>query len=144
AAWLVERGMKTLPLRIERHNANAREVANWALTRREFQAVHWPGLEQHPDHATARAMLAGFGGLVGLQLDGAAAAARLCARLEMIVHAPSLAGVESLISEPRLTSHAGLTAEQRTALGIPDGFLRLSCGCEDARDIIRDLEQALS
>src|SRR5690606_14893023 len=122
---------------------NAARVANWAVTRREIKAVHWPGLESHPDHAVASAMLDGFGGLVGLQLDSAAAAARLCDRLELIVHAPSLAGVESLISEPRLTSHAGLTAEQRTALGFPDGFVRLSCGCEDAADIIRDLEQAL-
>ncbi|HRP07405.1 MAG TPA: PLP-dependent aspartate aminotransferase family protein, partial [Gemmatimonadales bacterium] len=144
AAWLIERGMKTLSLRMERHNTNAGEVARWAATRREFKAVHWPGLDSHPDHAVAASMLDGFGGMVGLQLDGAAAAARLTGRLQMIVHAPSLAGVESLISEPRLTSHAGLTPEQRTSLGIPDGFVRLSCGCEDAADIIRDLEQALS
>lgn len=144
AAWLVERGMKTLALRIERAGANAAEVAAWATRRPEFSAVHWPGLPSHPDHELASRMLDGYGGMIGLQLAGGApAAARLCSRLRLIVHAPSLAGVESLISEPRLTSHAGLTAEQRGELGIPDGFLRLSCGCEDAADIIRDLEQAL-
>lgn len=144
AAWLVERGMKTLALRIERASANAAQVAAWAVKRPEFSAVHWPGLPSHPDHELASQMLDGYGGMIGLQLaGGAAAAARLCSRLRMIVHAPSLAGVESLISEPRLTSHAGLTAQQRAELGIPDGFVRLSCGCEDAADILRDLEQAL-
>lgn len=144
AAWLVERGMKTLALRVERASANAAEVAAWAVGRADIAAVHWPGLGSHPDHELATRMLDGFGGMIGLQLTGgAAAAARLCLRLRMIVHAPSLAGVESLISEPRLTSHAGLTPEQRAKLGIADGFLRLSCGCEDAADIIRDLEQAL-
>ena len=144
AAWLVERGMKTLALRVERATLNAARVAEWASERAEFAAVHWPGLGSHPDHQLASQMLGGFGGLIGLQLAGGSAAAeRLCSRLRMIVHAPSLGGVESLISEPRLTSHAGLSAEERAALGIPDGFLRLSCGCEDADDIIRDLEQAL-
>jgi len=144
AAWLVERGMKTLALRIERASANAAQVAAWAVKRPEFSAVHWPGLPSHPDHELASQMLDGYGGMIGLQLaGGASAAARLCSRLRMIVHAPSLAGVESLISEPRLTSHAGLTAQQRAELGIPDGFVRLSCGCEDAADILRDLEQAL-
>jgi cystathionine beta-lyase/cystathionine gamma-synthase len=90
-------------------------------------------------------MLGGFGGMVGLVLEGGApAAARFCSRLKLIIHAPSLAGVESLISEPRLTSHKHMPAEDRLALGIPDGFLRLSCGCEDADDIIHDLEAALS
>ena len=90
-------------------------------------------------------MLDGYGGMVGLVLaGGATAAARFCGRLKLVIHAPSLAGVESLISEPRLTSHKHMPAEERTAMGIPDGFLRLSCGCEDADDIIRDLEAALS
>ncbi len=144
AAWLVERGMKTLALRVERANQNAAAVAEWAVGRAEFSAVHYPGLPTHPDHALARDLLDGFGGLVGLALAGGAPAAqRLCGQLRLVVHAPSLAGVESLISEPRLTSHASLSAEERAAQGIPDGFVRLSCGCEDARDIIRDLEQAL-
>jgi cystathionine beta-lyase/cystathionine gamma-synthase len=145
AAWLVERGMKTLALRVERATANAAQVAEWAVGRREFTAVHWPGLAQHPDHELAGQMLGGYGGMVGLVLAGGAqAAARFCGRLKMVIHAPSLAGVESLISEPRLTSHKHMPAEDRAALGIPDGFLRLSCGCEDAEDIIADLEAALA
>jgi cystathionine beta-lyase/cystathionine gamma-synthase len=81
---------------------------------------------------------------VGLELAGGPEAAeRMLRRLELVTHAPSLAGVETLISEPRLTSHRGISAEERAALGIPDGFLRLSCGIEDAGDIIRDLEQAV-
>ncbi len=106
--------------------------------------MHYPGLPGHPEHAYAREALTGFGGMVGLQLKGGVRAAeRFLKKLKMIAHAPSLAGVESLVSEPRLTSHKGLTAEERTRIGIPDGFLRLSCGIEDAADIIGDLEQAL-
>jgi cystathionine beta-lyase/cystathionine gamma-synthase len=144
AAWLVERGLKTLALRVERANANAMAVASWAATRPEFAAVHYPGLATHPDHALAARQFDGFGGMVGLVLHGgAAAAARFLAHLKVITHAPSLAGVESLISEPRLTSHKGLSPEEHAALGIPDGFLRLSCGCEDAADLLADLEAAL-
>ena len=144
AAWLVERGLRTLAVRMERHNANGMAVAGWAAAQAEFVAVHYPGLATHPDHAYAREALQGFGGMVGLQLRGGVRAAeRFLKKLKLVAHAPSLAGVESLISEPRLTSHKGLTAEERTRNGIPDGFLRLSCGIEDAADIIGDLEQAL-
>jgi len=144
AAWLVERGLRTLAVRMERHNANGLAVAQWAAAQDEFTAVHYPGLPGHPDHAYASATLAGFGGMVGLELRGGARSTeRFLKKLKMVAHAPSLAGVESLISEPRLTSHRTLTAEERAAMGIPDGFLRLSCGIEDAADIIADLEQAL-
>ena len=88
--------------------------------------------------------LNGFGGMVGLLFEGGATASeRVLRRLKLITHAPSLAGVESLVSEPRVTSHTQLTPEQRAALGFPDGFVRLSCGIEDASDIIADLDQAL-
>jgi cystathionine beta-lyase/cystathionine gamma-synthase len=144
AAWLIERGMKTLSLRVDRATANARAIATWAMQRDEFLAVHWPGLPEHPDHALATTLLDGYGGMVGLvHRGGAAAAARFLARLNVIMHAPSLAGVESLISEPRLTSHKALTQAERAAVGIPDGFVRLSCGCEDADDLIEDLTNAL-
>jgi cystathionine beta-lyase/cystathionine gamma-synthase len=144
AAWLVDRGMRTLALRMERHNANGMAVARWAEAHPAFSRVHYPGLPSHPDHAHAKAVLDGFGGMVGLELAGGPAAAeRLLTRLTLVTHAPSLAGVETLISEPRLTSHKGVTAEVRARLGIPDGFLRLSCGIEDADDIIGDLEEAL-
>ncbi len=144
AAWLVERGMKTLALRVERSSANARAVAEWAEGHGGFAGVHWPGLASHPDHQIASGLLAGYGGMVGLALrGGAAAATRFCSRLRLVQHATSLGGVESLVSEPRLTSHKAFSAEERAAMGIPDGFVRLSCGCEDAADIIADLEQAL-
>jgi len=144
AAWLVERGLRTLAVRMERHNANGLAVAAWAAGHPAVARVHYPGLSSHPDHAMARALLAGFGGMVGLELKGGLRAAeRMLRRLTLVAHAPSLAGVESLISEPRLTSHRNLDAAARAAVGIPDGFLRLSCGLEEAADIIGDLEQAL-
>jgi cystathionine beta-lyase/cystathionine gamma-synthase len=144
SAWLIDRGMRTLAVRMERHNANGLAVARWAEGHARVAKVHYPGLPSHPDHAHAGAVLGGFGGMVGLELAGGPAAAeRALQRLQLVAHAPSLAGVESLVSEPRLTSHKALGAEGRAAMGIPDGFIRLSCGIEDADDIIADLEQAL-
>ncbi|HUG26861.1 MAG TPA: PLP-dependent aspartate aminotransferase family protein [Gemmatimonadales bacterium] len=145
AAWLVERGLKTLAVRMDRHNSNGMAVAEWASRQPQVKAVHYPGLPDHPDHATAAELLDGFGGMVGLELKGGASAAeRLCSRVQLFAHAPSLAGVESLVSEPRLTSHKALGAEGRRAQGIPDGFVRLSCGIEDPDDLIADLEQAMA
>ena len=144
AAWLVDRGMRTLALRMARHNANGAAVAAWASEHPAFAAVHYPGLPSHPDHKLASEVLDGFGGMVGLELAGGAKAAhRMLNRVKLVTHAPSLAGVETLVSEPRFTSHKGLTPEQRAELGIPDGFLRLSCGIEDADDIIADLSNAV-
>jgi cystathionine beta-lyase/cystathionine gamma-synthase len=143
-AWLIDRGMRTLAVRMERHNVNGMAVAQWAESHPAFARVHYPGLPSHPDHAHARAVLAGFGGMVGLELaSGVSGVERALKRLKLIAHAPSLAGVESLVSEPRLTSHKELGPEGRAAIGIPDGFLRLSCGLEDAEDIIEDLRQAV-
>jgi len=142
-AWLVDRGLRTLAVRMERHNANGLAVARWAETQRWIAKVHYPGLDSHPDHELATEVLGGYGGMVGLELRGGPEAAmRLLSRLKLIIHAPSLGGVESLVSEPRFTSHRALSAAERERLGIPDGFLRLSCGIEDAQDIVEDLEQA--
>jgi cystathionine beta-lyase/cystathionine gamma-synthase len=144
AAWLVDRGMRTLAVRVERHNINGMAVARWAEQQTGIARVHYPGLPNHPDHAYASKVLNGFGGMVGLELKGGARATeRFLRKLRLIAHAPSLAGVESLISEPRRTSHNLLTEEQRVRMGVPDGFVRLSCGIESAEDIIADLEQAL-
>ena len=144
AAWLIDRGMRTLGVRMERHNANGMAVARWASTQDAFARVHYPGLPNHPDHARARKLLDGFGGMVGLELRGGVPAAeRMLKRLKLVAHAPSLAGVESLVSEPRLTSHKAIGAAARAKIGIPDGFLRLSCGIEDADDIIADLAEGL-
>jgi len=144
AAWLIDRGMRTLGLRMERHNANGMAVAQWAEAHAGIVKVHYPGLPSHPDHEHAKKVLHGFGGMVGLELKGGIKAAeRMLKRLKMIAHAPSLAGVETLVSEPRLTSHKSIGPEGRAKIGIPDGFLRLSCGIEDAEDIIGDLEEGL-
>jgi cystathionine beta-lyase/cystathionine gamma-synthase len=143
AAWLVDRGLRTLAVRMERHNANGLAVARWAAKQRWVARVHYPGLDSHPDHELASEVLGGYGGMVGMELRGGPdAAQRLLSRLKLIIHAPSLGGVESLISEPRFTSHREIAPAERERQGIPDGFLRLSCGIEDADDIIADLEQA--
>jgi len=144
AAWLVERGLRTLAVRVQRHNENGLQVARWAEDHPRVVKVHYPGLESHPDHTIAKATLDGFGGMVGLEIKGGVRATeRFLRRLRLIAHAPSLAGVESLVSEPRLTSHKAMSAAARAEIGIPDGFVRLSCGIEDVEDIIADLDQAL-
>jgi cystathionine beta-lyase/cystathionine gamma-synthase len=143
AAWLVERGLKTLAVRMARHNANGLAFAEWASGHAAIRAVHYPGLPSHPDHALAATALDGFGGMVGLELADGAAAERALRRLRVAQHAPSLGGVETLVSEPRRTSHASLTAAQRAAQGIPDGFVRVSLGIEDVDDIIADFTRAL-
>lgn len=144
AAWLVERGLKTLDVRMARHNANGLAFAEWAAGVDAFNKVHYPGLPSHPDHATAALQLDGFGGMVSVELAGGAAAAeRMLRRLRIAQHAPSLGGVETLVSEPRLTSHAALTPEQRAAQGIADGLVRISLGIEDVEDVIADFTRAL-
>jgi cystathionine beta-lyase/cystathionine gamma-synthase len=144
ALWLLERGLKTLDVRVRRQNDNAMRIAVWCADRKEIKRVHYPGLADHPDHEIAREMLDGFGGMLAIELTGGGKAAdRFLRRLKVITHAASLGGVESLVSEPRFSSHAGLSTEERTRIGIPDGFLRLSIGIEDADDIIADVEQAL-
>jgi cystathionine beta-lyase/cystathionine gamma-synthase len=145
AAWLIERGLKTLAVRIERHNANGLAFAEWARKHPAIRAVHYPGLPTHPDHEIAARQMLGFGGMVGVELEGGAAAAeRMLKRLRVAHHAPSLGGVETLVSEPRLTSHAGMTSKARAAQGIPDGFVRFSLGIEDVEDIIADVKRALT
>ena len=145
AAWLIERGLKTLAVRIARHNQTGLAVARWLEEHAKVRRVHYPGLASHPDHALASRALDGFGGMVGIELSGGGRAAeRFLRALRLVTHAPSLGGVESLVSEPRYTSHAALTPDERAAAGIPDGFLRLSLGLEDADDIIADLARGLA
>ena len=144
ACWLLERGLKTLDVRVRRINENTMRVAEWCAGRPEIAKVHYAGLPSHVDHAIAKKMLDGFGGLLSIELAGGAPAADSFVRkLRLIAHASSLGGVDSLVIEPRYSSHAHMTSEQRAAIGIPDGFLRLSIGIEDADDIIADIEQAL-
>jgi cystathionine beta-lyase/cystathionine gamma-synthase len=144
ACWLLERGLKTLDVRVRRQNENAMLIATWLEGRKEIRAVHYPGLESHPDHEVAADQMDGYGGMMALELSGGGKAAdRFVRKLRIVRHAPSLGGVDSLVSEPRFTSHAHLSAEARAKSGIPDGFLRLSVGIEDADDLIADIEHAL-
>jgi len=145
ACWLLERGLKTLDVRVRRSNENAMRVAQWSSARPEISKVHYAGLPAHRDHGVAKKMLDGFGGLLAIELSGGAVAAdRFVRSVKMITYAASLGGVDTLVSEPRYSSHADMTSEERAAIGIPDGFLRLSIGIENADDIIADIEQALT
>jgi cystathionine beta-lyase/cystathionine gamma-synthase len=143
-AWLLDRGMRTLDLRVRRHNANAMAVAEWFETRPEVTRVLYPGLPSHPDHELAGELMSGFGGMVSVVLEGGGDAADVfMSRLHLGVAASSLGGVETLLSQPRFTSHVGLSSEEREQQGIPDGFVRISVGVEDPEDLIADFAQAL-
>src|SRR5438094_176669 len=144
-AWCVGRGMKPLGVRVTPQNPTALAVADWFTKQPQFVALHHPGLASHPDHGVAKRILDGLGGMVAVELKGGARAAeRFLRALTIAAHAPSLGGVETLVSEPRLTSHAMLTPDARARAGIPDGFLRFSIGLEDADDLIADFAQALA
>jgi len=144
ACFLLERGLKTLALRMARHNANALAIARFLARHPAVRAVHHPGLEDHPDHARATRLFRGYGGVLAFDVGSDEAAARLLDRLRVMVVAPSLGGVETLVSRPKLTSHAGLDPQQRRQLGITDGLVRIAAGVEAPEDLIRDLEQALA
>lgn len=144
-AYALGRGLKTLPLRIARHNANARVVAEFLGRDRRVSRVYYPGLATDPGHEIATRQMSGFGGMVCLDLDGRFdRAERLYDRLTVFKRAASLGGVESLISLPVLTSHWGHTDDQLRAAGVTRGMARLSVGLEDADDLIADLDQALT
>jgi len=143
-AYALGRGLKTLPLRVARHNANAQTVAEFLAQDRRVSQVYYPGLPSHPDHAIATRQMTGFGGMVCFDLDGRYdRAEQVYNRLKVIKRAASLGGVESLISMPVLTSQWGHTDEQLRQAGVTKGMLRLSVGLEDAADLIADLDQSL-
>jgi cystathionine beta-lyase/cystathionine gamma-synthase len=142
--WLLDRGLRTLDARMARHNQNGKAVAEFLEGHPAVEVVHYPGLPSHPDHALARELMSGFGGMVSFVLEGGGRAAnRFMKRLRLMAVATSLGGVESLVSQPRYTSHARMSARARREQGIPDGFVRLSVGIENVEDILADLEQAL-
>ena len=144
ACWLLERGIKTLDVRVRRQNENALRLAQWCAERPEFSRVHYPGLPTDPDHELARESLDGFGGMMAVELAGGGEAAnRFLSRLEVVAHAASLGGVDTLVSEPRYTSHEHMTPEERAEVGVPDGFVRISVGIENVEDLIEDFAQAL-
>jgi len=145
AAYLLLRGMKTLELRVARQNENALAVAQFLRAHPGVEEVFYPGLEDHPGHATARGQMSGFGGVLSFSLRaGFAAVGPFLARLRFAHLAASLGSVATLAGPPSTTSHVEVTAEQRRALGIPEGLVRYSVGIENAKDLLWDLEQALA
>jgi cystathionine beta-lyase/cystathionine gamma-synthase len=144
AAYALGRGLKTLPVRMDRHNANALAVAQWLERSGRVETVYYPGLPSHPDHAIAARQMRGFGGMVCVDVGGGyARAAAFFDRLQVFKRAASLGGVESLCSLPVLTSQWGHSEQELAAAGITRGMARLSVGLEDAQDLIADLDQAL-
>ena len=143
-AYALSRGLKTLPLRVARHNANAMAVARFLETHPAVERVYYPGLESHPDHAIAAKQMTGFGGMVCVDVKGGQATAyRVFDKLGVIKRAASLGGVESLCSLPILTSQYGLTDDELEKAGVTRGMMRLSIGLQDPEDLIADLAQAL-
>ena len=144
SAYLLVRGMKTLGVRMAKHNENALAVARWLEAHPRIRRVWYPGLESHPDHDVAKRTLAGFGGVVTFEIDtDLDGACRFVDACELPYLAPSLGGVESLIEMPAIMSFWDRTPEERAELGMTDSLVRFSVGIEDAEDLIADLAQAL-
>lgn len=146
AAYLLLRGMKTLELRVERQNANAMAVAEFLERQPSVEKVFYPGLASHPQHEIARRqMRGGFGGVLSFSIRGGfAAVKRFLPRLKLAHRAANLGSVETVAGPPATTSHVEVSAQDRAAMGIPEALVRYSCGIENARDLIADLEQALA
>ncbi|MFN0151926.1 MAG: trans-sulfuration enzyme family protein [bacterium] len=145
ACFLLHRGIKTLALRVRHQNASALAIAEFLAGHAAIARVNYAGLASHPNHARARKLFAGFGGVMSFELRGGLAAAdRFMQRVTIPAIAPSLGGVETLMTRPAQTSHAGLTPAERASAGIPDALVRLSVGIEAADDLIADFAQALA
>lgn len=143
-AWLLDRGLRTLALRMERHNQSALELAHWFEGLPGVLRVIHPGLPHHPDHLLARSILSGTGGMLSLVLEGGDEGAdAFCRALRLARVAPSLGGVETLVSQPRFTSHLPLTPAEREEAGIPAGFVRISVGIEALTDLKADLARGV-
>jgi cystathionine gamma-lyase len=144
-AFWVLRALKTLPIRMERHCANAMEIAKWLEANSKIEKVYYPGLSSHRGHELAKIQMQGYGGIVTAVLEGGIdAARRFLERTELFSLAESLGGVESLIEHPAIMTHASIPRRVREEIGIVDGLVRLSVGIEDIDDLVRDLEQALA
>ena len=143
-AWLLDRGLKTLHMRVTQQNRNALELAQWFQGREGIAEVFYPGLPGHPDHDVAAALMSGFGGMLSIVLAGGGVAADgFGSAVKVALLAPSLGGVETLISQPRHTSHIHFSETTRLGMGIPDGFVRISVGLEDVEDLKADFGRAL-
>ena len=145
AAFLLNRGLKTLALRVRYQNQSTLRIAQFLESRAEVARVNYAGLESHPRHARARELFAGFGGVLSFELRGSAERADAFMRNTTIpTIAPSLGGTQTLLIRPAVTSHAGMDREERLRAGIADGLIRMSVGIEDTDEIIEDLAHALS
>ncbi|HYU80875.1 MAG TPA: PLP-dependent aspartate aminotransferase family protein [Vicinamibacterales bacterium] len=141
--WLVLRGTKTLPIRMERTNANAMALAEHLCGHKNVTSVIYPGLSHHPHHALAKRQMRGFGGLISFDVGSIEAARTVLPRFKLMSLAESLGGVETLISHPAVMTHASVPPERRAAIGITDGMIRISVGIEDVEDLKEDVDQAL-
>ncbi len=144
--YLLSRGLKTFELRMQRHNENGQRLAEFLENHPRVERVYYPGLESHPYHAVAKKTMRGYGGLVTFLVKDAdwRATANIVDAVQIPRIAPSLGGVESLIEQPLVMSYYECTPDERKQYGIPDNMIRLSCGIENADDLIADLEQALA
>jgi cystathionine beta-lyase len=142
-SWLVLRGTKTLALRMPRHEENGRCIAAFLRDQKAVRRVFWPGFTDHPGHDVHKRQASGFGALISFDLGDLETARRFLASVRLCSLGESLGGIETLISHPATMTHAGYTQAERDALGIVDGLVRISVGCEDAEDLIADLRQAL-
>lgn len=143
--YLIERSLKTLALRVEKQSSNAMKLAKALQENHEISAVYYPGLESHLNHEIAvRQMKGGFGGMLSFELKNASKTEKFLNRLQLIIPALSLGGVETTICQPSTSSHASLSEEERLEQGITDALLRLSVGIEDPDDLVRDLEAAIA
>jgi cystathionine gamma-lyase len=147
-SFLVMRGTKTLHVRMERHEHNARQLAGWLAKHPQVEKVIYPGLESHPGHALQKKQAKGFGGMISMVIKGGTnaldASRRFLSTCKIFTLAESLGGVESLIEHPAIMTHASVPAETRQKLGIVDGFIRLSVGIEDVADLQSDLEASFA
>jgi cystathionine beta-lyase/cystathionine gamma-synthase len=135
--------MKTLAVRLDRHQENALKIARWLQQHPRITRVHYPGLEEHPSHDLIKRDSKGFGGMIAFEVDNPALVEQILLKTELISFAESLGGVESLITFPEVQTHADIPKELRARLGINNVLLRLSVGIEDADDLIEDLRRAL-
>src|SRR4051812_8385022 len=145
ACYLTLRGLKTLAVRMDRHAANAEELAGWLTKQSAVEKVYYPGLADHPGHAVAKKQMRNFGGMISLRLKGGAdAAKRFFTRTKLFSLAESLGGVESLVCHPASMTHASIPVEVRTKRGVDDGLIRLSVGIEEVTDLREDLRAAMA
>jgi cystathionine beta-lyase/cystathionine gamma-synthase len=143
-SWLLLRGTKTLPLRMEKHNANAMALADFLSKHPKVKKLYYPGLPDHPGHALAKKQMSGFGGMLSFETGSLETAQKVLEGTKVFSLAESLGGVESLISHPVTMTHASIPVEDRLRFGVTDGLVRLSVGVEDVEDLQADLEQALA